>query len=172
MSDVRGARRLPLGFSDFEQFARFGSDLVAAMERQRGAGNALVIGSSTSGWSMNLRKPAAAFSVQSDIDVVLDSDGLLRQLMHANGEPDESSRFMGRYMWLGNDGPRGLLAVCPHISAFVDAWSSELGRLVDLRLLLAKPGTSEALDQMLDYGGAHGGGPIELIRDGASVVEL
>jgi hypothetical protein len=157
---------VPLGFTDIDQLRRCSRDLADAMERQRGPGDALIIGSSTSGWSMNMSKPADAFGEESDIDIVLHAHGLLAQMMEAQGEPDRQMSFLGAYVWLRNDGPRGFLTVCPHLAAFASKWSTELVRPVDLRLLLARPGYSTELDAMLDYGRDGRGGPIELVRNG------
>lgn len=162
----RKTNRLPLGFSDFDQLHRCSVDLAAAMDRQDGRGDALIIGSSTTGCSMNLSKPPDAFSGESDIDIILDSDGLMVQMMVAGGEPDTDTRFMGEYLWFRNDGPNGFLTACPHLATFAAEWSKELGRPVDLKLLLATRGKSVALDTMLDYGGRHGGGPIDFVLAG------
>ena len=83
-------------------------------------------------------------------------------MMHAEGKPGPES-FMGKYLWLQNDGPSGVLTVCPHLGELAKRWSETLGRPVDLRLLLQVPGESEALDAMLDYAVDGRGGPIPLI---------
>jgi len=91
---------------------------------------------------------------------------LLLQMMEAGGKPDTEVSFMGEYLWLRNDGPNGFLTACPHLATFAAEWSKELGRPVDVKLLLASPGKSEALDTMLDYAGPHGGGPIDFVLAG------
>ena len=133
---------------------------------QDGRGDAFIIGSSTSGFSMNLNKQPDAFNSESDIDIILESDGLLVQMMVAGGEPDTETSFMGKYLWLRNDGPNGFLTACPHLATFAAEWSKELGRPVDVKLLLASRGNSEALDTMLDYASPDGGGPIDLVLAG------
>ena len=52
-------------------------------------------------------------------------------------------------------------------------WSRELGRPIDLRLLLKEPGTSEELDTLLDYGHQDKGtgGPIDFVRGGVPLSE-
>ena len=84
----------------------------------------------------------------------------------AGGEPDTDTSFMGEYLWFRNDGPNGFLTACPHLATFAAEWSKELGRPVDVKLLLATRGKSVAVDTMLDYGGPHGGGPIDFVLAG------
>jgi hypothetical protein len=133
-------RRLPLGFNDFDQLDRFGRELEVAIAHEGALAECYVIGTAATGWSMNIDQPPKAFSKDSDLDVVLCSDALLAKMMKAGGQPDTSWSFLGKYMWLSNDGPSGFLTVCQHLAAFVSKWSQLLGRKVDLRLLLTMPG--------------------------------
>lgn len=140
--------RLPLGFADFEQLGRFSRELLLAIAREGAKAHGWVIGTAVTGWSMNVDKPATAFSDASDLDVVLSSDELIQKMMHAGGDADRSWHFLGKYMWLRNDGPSGFLTVCPHIAEFAARWSRELHRPVDIRLFI-QPAESPIVEQFL-----------------------
>lgn len=143
--------RLPLGFADFAQFRRCGRELGLALAAEGASGEALVIGTAATFGSFNVRQRSdrhhfdALGPNTSDIDIVLRSRELLEKTMEANTDVDRRDLGNdGRPLWFDSQGPRGLLALCPRLAAFVDSWSRQLGRAVDLRLLLTLPGQSDS----------------------------
>lgn len=146
--------RCPLGFTDFEQLDRCRRDLATAMAADGARGEAYVIGTAATVFSLNLNKPEGHAFDQlgrgtSDVDIVLRSIELLIKMRAVNAAPDRNATFLGKYIWLENDGSGGFLVANRALAAFVGRWSSELKRPVDLRLLLSVPGEpSELLDMM------------------------
>jgi hypothetical protein len=149
--------RLPLGFADLHQLCRFTRDLGAARHADGGSGEAHIIGTAATFYSYNIERPAGHHFDKlgkrtSDIDVVLRSEELLFKMKNTPGaEPDTATVFAGKYVWLRNDGPGGFLAANPALAAFVDTWSRELRRTVDLRLLIAVPGHPSHVDELLRF---------------------
>src|SRR5207302_1105681 len=101
--------RLPLGFADLHQLGRFTKELGEARGRDGGAGDACIIGTAATFYSMNVAKPEGHCFDKlgkrtSDIDVVLRSAELLHKMKQTPGAaPDPDTMFAGKYVWMRND---------------------------------------------------------------------